>query len=138
MHEGEILVVVEDRQESRLGAGRIAIIPRGLAHAFLVTSPRARMLCLQTPGTGEPFYRAASCSMDETDAFGTTDFGLVAKAAAPDWTTKSATSRTERSRSSSGYFLGADMTLILRGLRASTNPGAVHNGIHASALTECT
>src|SRR5690606_33234032 len=38
----------------------------------------------------------------------------------------SSTSRIARSRSSSGYFLGAAMTLILRGLRASTKPGAVH------------
>ena len=30
-----------------------------------------------------------------------------------------------RSLSSAGYFLGAAMTLILRGLRASTTPGAV-------------
>src|SRR5690606_4095683 len=30
-----------------------------------------------------------------------------------------------RSRNSSGYFLGAAMTLILHGLRASTRPGAI-------------
>jgi hypothetical protein len=32
---------------------------------------------------------------------------------------------TQDARSSSGYFLGAAMTSILRGLEASTNPGAV-------------
>jgi hypothetical protein len=33
--------------------------------------------------------------------------------------------RVARSRSSSGYFLGAAMTLILHGLRASIRPGAI-------------
>jgi quercetin dioxygenase-like cupin family protein len=46
--------------EQTLAAGGIAIIPRGVAHAFLVTTPVARMLCLQTPGGGEPFYWHAS------------------------------------------------------------------------------
>ena len=32
-----------------------------------------------------------------------------------------------RSRTSSGYFLGAAMTSILRGLEASINPGAVQS-----------
>ena len=40
--------------------GGIAIIPRGVPHAFMVTTPKARMLCLQTPGGGEAFYRCAS------------------------------------------------------------------------------
>lgn len=34
--------------------------------------------------------------------------------------------RVARSRSSSGYFLGAATTLILHGLRASTRPVAIH------------
>jgi quercetin dioxygenase-like cupin family protein len=49
-----------DGQSRDLGAGGIAVIPRGVPHAFLVTSAQARMLCLQTPGSGEPFYRDAS------------------------------------------------------------------------------
>ena len=36
------------------------MIPRGVPHAFMVTSGRARMLCLQTPGNGEAFFRNAS------------------------------------------------------------------------------
>jgi hypothetical protein len=40
--------------------------------------------------------------------------------------TRSSAKRIARSRSSSGYFLGAAMTSILRGLEASINPGAVH------------
>lgn len=38
----------------------------------------------------------------------------------------STASRVARSRSSSGYFLGVAMTLILREIRASTEPGALH------------
>ena len=59
MLEGEVLLHIDGAQRS-LASGGIAIIPRGIPHAFLVTSSRVRMLCLQTPGTGEPFYRRAS------------------------------------------------------------------------------
>lgn len=38
----------------------------------------------------------------------------------------SITIRTARSRNSSGYFLGAALTLILRGARASLDPGEAH------------
>jgi len=37
--------------------------------------------------------------------------------------------RVARSRNSSGYFFGAAMTLILRELRASTEPGALQRSI---------
>jgi quercetin dioxygenase-like cupin family protein len=57
--EGEIVLHVEGEQRL-LAAGGIAIIPRGIPHAFMVTSAQARMLCLQTPGGGEAFYRLAS------------------------------------------------------------------------------
>ncbi len=36
------------------------MIPRGVPHAFMVTSPQARMLTLQTPGGDEAFFRIAS------------------------------------------------------------------------------
>src|ERR671917_668356 len=66
--EGEILVYVE-RREHRVGPGGVAVAPRGVPHAFLVTSESARMLTLQTPGSGEAFYRDASePATDETDA----------------------------------------------------------------------
>ena len=66
--EGEILVHV-DGSEHRVGPGGIATVLRGTRHAFLVTSEMARILALQTPGTGEPFYRDASePSVAETDA----------------------------------------------------------------------
>ena len=43
--------------------------PRGDAQAFMVASESALTLFLQTPGSGEAFYRDASePSTDETDA----------------------------------------------------------------------
>jgi quercetin dioxygenase-like cupin family protein len=56
--EGELLVHVEG-EEHAVGAGGLFIAPRGVAHAFMVVSETARILGLQTPGTGEAFYRAA-------------------------------------------------------------------------------
>ena len=57
--EGEIVVNV-DGQESRVGAGAMSFVPRGVAHAFLVVSDGARLLTLKTPGIGQEFYRGAS------------------------------------------------------------------------------
>jgi quercetin dioxygenase-like cupin family protein len=56
---GEVRLHVDGR-EHLLAAGSVAVVPRGVPHAFMVTSPKARMLCLQTPGGGEAFYRQAS------------------------------------------------------------------------------
>ena len=36
------------------------MVPRGVPHAFMVTSEVARLLAFQTPGSSEPFYRGAS------------------------------------------------------------------------------
>jgi quercetin dioxygenase-like cupin family protein len=57
--EGEILVNV-DGKENRVGAGGMTFTPKGVPHAFLVISDRARLLTLQTPGIGQAFYRGAS------------------------------------------------------------------------------
>ena len=66
--EGEILVYAEGR-EHRVGQHGVAVAPRGDAHAFMVTSESALILFLQTPGSGEAFYREASePSIDEMDA----------------------------------------------------------------------
>jgi quercetin dioxygenase-like cupin family protein len=59
MLEGEVRLHIAGAEQT-LAAGGIAIIPRGVPHAFMVTTPTARMLCLQTPGGGEAFYRHAS------------------------------------------------------------------------------
>lgn len=57
--EGEILVRQREREE-RVGAGGVAMAPRGVPHAFMVTSDVARLLSFQTPGSSEAFYRGAS------------------------------------------------------------------------------
>ncbi len=59
--EGEILVHV-DGPEHRVGARGVFVAPRGVPHAFLVTSETARLLCLTVPGTGwaEVQYRDLS------------------------------------------------------------------------------
>jgi quercetin dioxygenase-like cupin family protein len=57
--EGEILLNVEGT-EHVVGAGGFTFAPRGCAHAFVVTSEGARLLCIQTPGSGQAFYRNAS------------------------------------------------------------------------------
>jgi|SRR3954449_8021243 quercetin dioxygenase-like cupin family protein len=80
MLEGDVdLHVAGDRRS--LHAGGIAVIPRGIPHAFLVTSPVARMLCLQTPGSGEAFYRLASDPAPPGSAAMPVDFDRVRAAA---------------------------------------------------------
>lgn len=70
--EGEILVNVEGT-EHVVAAGGFTFVPRGCAHAFVVTSERARLLCIQTPGSGQAFYRSAS-EPATADASGPVDF----------------------------------------------------------------
>src|SRR2546428_12700663 len=57
--EGEILIHIDGREET-LGLDGMAMVPRGVPHAFLVTSETARILFLETPGSSEAFYRGAS------------------------------------------------------------------------------
>ena len=79
--EGEILVHVEGT-EHPVGPGGVAVVPRGTQHAFLVTSEMARILALQTPVSGEAFYRDASePSTDESDAGRPADFDRLRAAA---------------------------------------------------------
>src|ERR687883_1488754 len=66
--EGEILLYAEER-EHRVGPRGVAVALRGAPHAFMVTSESALILTMQTPGSGEAFYRDASePSTDDTDA----------------------------------------------------------------------
>ncbi|MFF5554011.1 cupin domain-containing protein [Streptomyces olivaceoviridis] len=44
----------------QVGAGGLALLPRGLAHGFVVTSPQARFLTLHTPGGFDRFVAQAS------------------------------------------------------------------------------
>lgn len=57
--EGEIVVNV-DGVESQVGTGGMTFTPRGVPHAFIVTSEHARLLSMQTPGGGQSFYLGAS------------------------------------------------------------------------------
>ena len=58
--EGEALFHL-DGGERALAAGGFVSVPRGVPHAYLVTSEEARLLILVTPGSGamEAFFRAA-------------------------------------------------------------------------------
>jgi quercetin dioxygenase-like cupin family protein len=60
---GELLVDM-DGEQHRVGQGGLFLAPRGVPHAFLVVSESARVLALQTPGTGEAFYRDAGEPLD--------------------------------------------------------------------------
>ncbi|MGI8910818.1 MAG: cupin domain-containing protein [Rubrobacteraceae bacterium] len=66
--EGEILVY-DDGTEHRVSPHGVAVALRGVPHAFMVISEHARVLALQTPGSGEAFYRdATEPATAETDA----------------------------------------------------------------------
>jgi quercetin dioxygenase-like cupin family protein len=79
--EGEILVHI-DGSDHPVGPRGIAVAPRGVPHAFLVTSPTARVLTLQTPGSAEAFYRGASePGSADSDPAGPVDFARVREAA---------------------------------------------------------
>jgi quercetin dioxygenase-like cupin family protein len=78
--EGEIVVHV-DGTDHVVSAGGVAVAPRGVPHAFLVTSPEARVLWMHTPAACEAFYLSASVPGDEE---GEVDLDRVRAAAADD------------------------------------------------------
>jgi quercetin dioxygenase-like cupin family protein len=57
--KGEIVMHLDGIDE-RIAAGGLAVAPRGVPHAFLVTADGTKILCLQTPGCCEVFYLGAS------------------------------------------------------------------------------
>lgn len=65
--EGELLVHINGH-DHRVGPRGFAFAPRGVPHAFLVTSPEARILCLETPASAEAFYRGASQPLGDDSA----------------------------------------------------------------------
>ncbi|HEX2086751.1 MAG TPA: cupin domain-containing protein [Solirubrobacteraceae bacterium] len=88
-HEDELVYVLEGEllvhsagEEHRVGERGFFLAPRGVPHAFLVTSETARLLAFQTPGTGESFYRGVSepATSDE-DATRPPDFARLRAAA---------------------------------------------------------
>jgi quercetin dioxygenase-like cupin family protein len=80
MLEGEILLDL-DGERRTLQEGALAVVPRGMPHAFMVTSAQTRCLTLQTPGTDEAFYRLASEPAPEGSAPIPVDFDRVREAA---------------------------------------------------------
>jgi quercetin dioxygenase-like cupin family protein len=78
--DGEILLDIDGERRS-LSTGGLAVIPRGVPHAFMVTSPQTRFLTLQTPGTDEEFYRLASEPAPEGSHPIPVDFDRVRQAA---------------------------------------------------------
>ena len=82
--EGELLVFIEG-VEHRVGAGGVAVAPRGVPHAFMVASKIARILTLLVPGSAESFYRAASDpATASSDPGARPDFERVRRAAELD------------------------------------------------------
>ena len=73
--EGEIIVHIEGEQHV-IGAGGFAVALRGVPHAFMATV-EARMLCWQTPGTGQAFFRHASEPAHGDGVDGPVDFARV-------------------------------------------------------------
>jgi quercetin dioxygenase-like cupin family protein len=77
--EGEI-VVHANGQEHHITPGGFAVALRGVPHAFMARA-ETRLLCMQTPGTGQAFFQHASepSSIDVID--GPVDFARVLAAA---------------------------------------------------------
>jgi quercetin dioxygenase-like cupin family protein len=73
--EGELLLSVNG-EERTLGAGGVAVVPRGVPHALLVTSETCRVLALGNSPSSEDFFRKASDTV-ATDATGPVDFQRV-------------------------------------------------------------
>ncbi|MDQ4091532.1 MAG: cupin domain-containing protein [Actinomycetota bacterium] len=74
--EGEILMHL-DGAEHIVGAGGIAVAPRGMPHAFKVVGPDGtRLLCLHTPGCCQAFYWDASEPVSSDEASGGTTGGV--------------------------------------------------------------
>jgi len=57
--DGEILLDLSGERRT-VSTGGVAVMPRGVPHAFKVVSATARLLTLLTPGKGEDFFRLAS------------------------------------------------------------------------------
>ncbi len=78
---GEMLVHV-DGEEHRVGAGGLFVAPRGVPHALMVVSEQAHILALQTPGSGEAFYRAAGEPARSEDDVSRYDWARLRRVAA--------------------------------------------------------
>jgi quercetin dioxygenase-like cupin family protein len=79
--DGELLVHIEG-EEHKVGRGGLFVAPRGVPHAFVITSETAHVFSFQTPGTGERFYRdAGEPAASDADASLPADMGRLREAA---------------------------------------------------------
>ena len=79
--DGELLVHA-DGEDHTVGPGGVFFAPPGYPHAFMVASDTARVLVLQTPGSGESFYRDAGETVTSAeDAARPADFARLRQAA---------------------------------------------------------
>jgi quercetin dioxygenase-like cupin family protein len=79
--EGEIVVHAEDGMEHRVPEGGFATALRGVPHAFMALV-ETRLLCMQTPATGQEFFRHASEPATTARIDGPVDFDRVRASAA--------------------------------------------------------
>jgi quercetin dioxygenase-like cupin family protein len=79
--EGELRADIAGK-EYRVASGGVLFSPRGVPHAFEVVSATARLLMIQTPGSGEDFYRQASEPLGEGASPGRVDFARIRAVAA--------------------------------------------------------
>jgi quercetin dioxygenase-like cupin family protein len=83
--EGAITLVADGRP-LRLERGDVGHVPRGVAHAFRVETPRARVLALHAPAGHERFFRKAGEATESTELppapAGPPDMGRMLAAAA--------------------------------------------------------
>jgi quercetin dioxygenase-like cupin family protein len=77
--EGEIVVYVNG-QEHRIAPGGFAVALRSVPHAFMARA-ETRLLCMQTPGTGQSFFRHASEPASHDVVDGPVDYARVKAAA---------------------------------------------------------
>lgn len=69
--------IVDDEHE--IGPGDFVMVPAGVPHAFIVTSPTAKVIGIQPTCECEPFYRGASEPFDGSACI--VDFARIARSA---------------------------------------------------------
>lgn len=65
--DGEIEWLSGDDPPVRYGPGGLGWAPRGVAHAYTVSSPAARFLCLTTPAGREAFFDEVGQPVESPD-----------------------------------------------------------------------
>ena len=76
--DGHIHYRIHD-DEYEISAGDFVMVPAGVPHAFMVTSPTAKVLGIQPTCECEPFYRGASEPLEGSACI--VDFARIAQSA---------------------------------------------------------